>query len=78
MNSGRLCRRTPPAAGRWPHEFPGCPPVVLDVIRHHHEHWDGSAYPDCLAGNEIPFLARVVAVCDVYDALISDRHYKKA
>ncbi|WP_407543245.1 HD-GYP domain-containing protein [Deinococcus radiomollis] len=48
------------------------------MIRHHHEHWDGSAYPDCLAGNEIPFLARVVAVCDVYDALISDRHYKKA
>jgi len=59
-------------------QIPGLAPVVLDVIRHHHEHWDGSGYPDGLAGSAIPLLARVVAVCDVYDALISERPYKNA
>jgi len=58
--------------------IPEISPVVLEVIRHHHEHWDGRGYPDGLAGDEIPFLARVVAVCDVYDALISERPYKQA
>jgi len=58
--------------------IPGLSPVVLTVIRHHHEHWDGSGYPDGLTGSEIPFLARVLTVCDVYDALISERSYKHA
>ncbi|MGY2894403.1 HD domain-containing phosphohydrolase [Deinococcus sp. UYEF24] len=58
--------------------IPGLSPAVLEVIRHHHEHWDGSGYPDGLAGSEIPLLARIVAVCDVYDALISERPYKRA
>ena len=44
----------------------------------HHERWDGSGYPRGLRGEEIPFSARVVAVCDVFDALISDRPYKQA
>jgi HD-GYP domain-containing protein (c-di-GMP phosphodiesterase class II) len=44
----------------------------------HHERWDGSGYPRGLRGEEIPFSARVVAVCDVFDALISDRPYKAA
>jgi HD-GYP domain-containing protein (c-di-GMP phosphodiesterase class II) len=44
----------------------------------HHERWDGSGYPRGLEGEEIPFSARVVAVCDVFDALISDRPYKSA
>jgi response regulator RpfG family c-di-GMP phosphodiesterase len=44
----------------------------------HHEHWDGTGYPRGLRGEEIPFPARVVAVCDVFDALISDRPYKQA
>jgi HD-GYP domain-containing protein (c-di-GMP phosphodiesterase class II) len=43
----------------------------------HHEFWDGTGYPDGLQGNEIPLLARITAVADVYDALISNRHYKK-
>jgi HD-GYP domain-containing protein (c-di-GMP phosphodiesterase class II) len=44
----------------------------------HHERWDGTGYPRGLRGEEIPFPARVVAVCDVFDALISDRPYKEA
>ncbi|ULH18132.1 PAS domain S-box protein (plasmid) [Deinococcus sp. KNUC1210] len=51
---------------------------VLDVIRHHHERWDGLGYPDRLHGTAIPLLARIFAVCDVYDALISERPYKRA
>ncbi|UBV44895.1 PAS domain S-box protein (plasmid) [Deinococcus taeanensis] len=52
--------------------------AALDVIRHHHERWDGSGYPDRLAGERIPLLARIFTVCDVYDALISERPYKSA
>jgi HD-GYP domain-containing protein (c-di-GMP phosphodiesterase class II) len=44
----------------------------------HHEKWDGSGYPRGLKGDEIPFVARVTAVCDVFDALISERPYKAA
>jgi putative nucleotidyltransferase with HDIG domain len=50
----------------------------MGIIRSHHEKWDGSGYPDQLAGENIPFLARVVAVADVYDALTSNRSYRKA
>jgi putative nucleotidyltransferase with HDIG domain len=49
---------------------------VLDVCRHHHERWDGTGYPDGLAGDKISLLARMGAVCDVYDAVTSDRPYK--
>jgi putative nucleotidyltransferase with HDIG domain len=49
---------------------------VLDIVRHHHEWFDGRGYPDRLAGVGIPFLARVVAVADVYDALVSSRPYR--
>ncbi len=49
---------------------------VLDIIRHHHERLDGSGYPDGLAGNEITIRARIMAVCDVYDALTSTRSYR--
>ena len=50
----------------------------LETIRNHHERWDGAGYPDGLAGGEIPKLARVLAVADVYDALTSDRSYREA
>jgi len=48
------------------------------IIRGHQEHFDGSGYPDGLAGDEIPLLARILAIADVFDALITDRPYRKA
>jgi diguanylate cyclase (GGDEF)-like protein len=51
---------------------------ALDVIRSHHERWDGTGYPDALSEDDIPLVARIFSVCDVYDALTSDRPYKKA
>ena len=51
---------------------------VLRIIRHHHERLDGSGYPDGLAGDEIAAPARIMAACDVYDALTSTRSYRDA
>ncbi len=51
---------------------------AMELARHHHEKWDGSGYPDGLAGEDIPLSARIMAVADVYDALISARAYKPA
>ncbi|MGE5645879.1 MAG: HD-GYP domain-containing protein [Acidobacteriota bacterium] len=51
---------------------------VLPIIRSHHERWDGSGYPDGLRGEEIPLLARILQVADVFDALTSTRPYKAA
>ncbi len=49
---------------------------ISDGIRSHHERWDGSGYPDNLIGEEIPYSGRILAVCDVYDALTSERSYR--
>lgn len=51
---------------------------ILPVIRHHHERWNGSGYPDGLRGEQIPLLARIVQVVDIYDALTNPRPYKQA
>lgn len=51
---------------------------VIAAVRGHHERWDGTGYPDELAGEEIPLLARIIAVADTYDALTSDRPYRPA
>jgi putative nucleotidyltransferase with HDIG domain len=51
---------------------------IIPIIRHHHESFDGKGYPDGLAGNNIPLEARILSVSDTYDALTSDRPYRKA
>jgi putative two-component system response regulator len=50
---------------------------VLPIIRHHHEKWDGSGYPDGLKKEEIPLLARILQIADIYDALTTNRPYKR-
>lgn len=52
-------------------------PEVLDACLHHHEKMDGTGYPDKLKGDEISLMARMAAICDVYDAITSDRPYKR-
>ncbi len=49
------------------------PTAVIQAIRHHHERWDGSGYPDGLAGGDIPPAARMLAICDLFDAVTRDR-----
>lgn len=51
---------------------------ILQAIRHHHERYDGGGYPDGLSGDAIPWLARILALADAYDAMASDRPYRKA
>lgn len=51
---------------------------VVPIIRHHHERWDGSGYPDGLVSEQIPRLAQIFQVIDIYDALTSERPYKRA
>jgi putative nucleotidyltransferase with HDIG domain len=51
---------------------------ILPIVRHHHERWDGSGYPDGLAGSAIPLGARIVAVCDAYRAMTENRPYRTA
>jgi HD-GYP domain-containing protein (c-di-GMP phosphodiesterase class II) len=53
-------------------------PVVINIIQFHHERWDGEGYPTGVVGRDIPLEARVVTIADVFDALTSDRPYRKA
>ena len=50
---------------------------LIPMVKYHHEHWDGTGYPERLKGEEIPLTARIVSVADAYHALISDRPYRK-
>ena len=50
---------------------------LIPIVKYHHEHWDGSGYPEKLKGEDIPLAARIVSVADAYHALISDRPYRK-
>ena len=52
--------------------------AVRSIVRHDHEHWDGSGYPDGLRGEQIPLGARIVLVVDAYNAMVSDRPYRRA
>ena len=69
-------RRAPnrAATSQWPDRLR----FGIEIARHHHEKWDGKGYPDGLAGEAIPLSARLMAVADVYDALISRRIYKES
>jgi len=51
---------------------------VRPIVRHHHERFDGRGYPDGLAGDKIPLLAQIVSIVDVFDALTTNRPYRKA
>jgi response regulator RpfG family c-di-GMP phosphodiesterase len=53
-------------------------PQVAQVIRHHHEHYDGKGYPDGLAGAQIPICARIISIADSYDAMAQTRAYHRA
>jgi len=55
----------------------GVEAAVLDACLHHHEKIDGTGYPDKLKGDKISLIARMAAICDVYDAVTSDRPYKR-
>lgn len=67
-----------PASGHGMGKLLGLMQDELDVIRHHHERHDGKGYPDRLTGEQVPLLARILAVADVYDALTSNRSYRAA
>jgi putative nucleotidyltransferase with HDIG domain len=54
------------------------PYPVVPIVRHHHENWDGSGYPDGIRGTDIPIGARILAVVDCFDALTSDRPYRRS
>lgn len=56
----------------------GLPKIAEEIVKSHHERWDGAGYPDGLEGEQIPFPARIFAVVDVWDAITSDRPYRKA
>ena len=53
-------------------------PIVINIIQFHHERWDGQGYPSGISGREIPLEARIVTIADIFDALTSDRPYRKA
>ena len=52
--------------------------TALPAVKHHHERWDGKGYPDGLKGDDVPIEARVVGICDAFDAMTSDRPYRAA
>ncbi|MGP0587974.1 HD-GYP domain-containing protein [Paenibacillus timonensis] len=56
---------------------PAFGPGIADIVRWHHERWDGAGYPDRLQGEEIPYNARICGVVDAFDSMTSDRHYRE-
>ncbi len=70
-------RKHPEVGARMIRDIPYLAPAV-PLVRHHHERWDGDGYPDGLSGEEIPLGARLLAVADAFDAMTSDRSYRKA
>ena len=52
--------------------------TIASTLRHHHERWDGSGYPQGLAGEQIPLVARVISIADAFDAMLADRPYRNS
>jgi putative nucleotidyltransferase with HDIG domain len=71
-------KRHPEVGERLVRETLGLGDDAAAAVRHHHERFDGAGYPDGLAGEEIPLAARIVAVVDAFDAMTSDRPYRRA
>jgi putative two-component system response regulator len=74
----RRIMMTHTALGRKILEPMGLPPAVIELVYYHHERWDGSGYPDGLDGENIPLPARIFAIVDVWDALTTERPYRRA
>ena len=74
----RTIKRHPEVGARLVREALGLGDEAAAAVRHHHERFDGRGYPDGLAGDEIPLAARIVAVVDAFDAMTSDRPYRRA
>ena len=68
----------PPRARRCSRRSAACSARSGTIVRSHHERFDGTGYPDGLAGEEIPLIARIVACCDAFNAMTTDRPYRKA
>jgi putative nucleotidyltransferase with HDIG domain len=71
-------KRHPEAGRRLLEELGGFSPIVRDLVSDHHERLDGRGYPRGLIEDELPLHTRILTVCDVYDALVSDRVYRAA
>jgi putative nucleotidyltransferase with HDIG domain len=74
----REIKRHPEAGRRLLEELGGFSPTVLDLVSDHHERLDGRGYPRGMTEEELPLHTRILTVCDVYDALVSDRVYRAA
>lgn len=74
---GRQMRRHPAIAAHILEDVPFSPRIKL-AVRHNHERWDGTGYPDGLAGEEIPIEARILSVADAYEAMTSSRPYRRS
>jgi putative nucleotidyltransferase with HDIG domain len=74
----RVVKRHPEVGEQLVRETLGLGADAAAAVRHHHERFDGAGYPDGLAGEEIPLAARIVAVVDAFDAMTSDRPYRRA
>ncbi|MBP2449777.1 putative nucleotidyltransferase with HDIG domain [Rhizobium leguminosarum] len=73
-----LVRKHPQRGYELVSQLENSPQQVLDICLYHHEKFDGSGYPRKIAGTKIPYVARLAAICDVYDALTTIRPYKRA
>jgi hypothetical protein len=77
LQNSKACEKHPIIGGRMLERirlWSDLAPIVL----HHHEHFDGRGYPECLAGDEIPLEARIIAVCEAFDVMVSSSSYKVA